>query len=133
MQRRTKKTVLNLSWLAPVVLVMIFVAPAVWGGTESEQADPNAPKGKTQSYQSVKYRLKKDAAGEIVRDDEGNFVFVAEPTETRSAKPIERPRPLPPVAPPPTRPKQSAASRLGLRRHAVDIGPEIYHFKYEEP
>ncbi|MEA3225480.1 MAG: hypothetical protein U9Q07_05975, partial [Planctomycetota bacterium] len=38
-----------------------------------------------------------------------------------------------PVVPRRPRPQQSPTSRLGLRRHALDIGPEIYHFKYEEP
>ncbi|MHC4538747.1 MAG: hypothetical protein ACYS74_03065 [Planctomycetota bacterium] len=30
-------------------------------------------------------------------------------------------------------PTVSGGTGLGLRRHSVDIGPEVYHFKYEEP
>ncbi|MFH1715738.1 MAG: hypothetical protein ABIF19_00170, partial [Planctomycetota bacterium] len=138
--------VLNLSRLVAAVLAVIFVAPAVYGGTESEQADPNAPKDKVRGYQAerdlktgkirtypvyedqkedpVTYRVKTDASGEPMKDEEGNFIFTAEPNEARA---------VPPVAPPWAGPQQPPASRPGLRRHAVDIGPEIYHFKYEEP
>jgi hypothetical protein len=38
----------------------------------------------------------------------------------------------PPVASSWADPQQSLASRLGLRSHSVDIGPEVYHFKYKE-
>ena len=118
-----KIAVRSLSWPVAAVLVMVFVAPAVWGGTESEQADPNAPKDNIQSYQPE--HLKKNASGEIVRDEEDNFIFIADPNAPA--------RPVRPAAPRLTRPQQSPASILGLRRHAVDIGPEVYYFKYEEP
>jgi len=145
MQKGVEKTVLNPGWSVAFILVMILSAAAVFGEEEAEKADPNAPKGKVRGYQaerdpetgkirtyplyegqpedSVRYRVKTDSSGEPMKDEEGNFLFIAEPNDGGVVRP----------APSWSGPKQDGTSRLLPSEYAVDIGPEIYHFKYEEP
>ncbi len=116
-----------MKWLAVAVLTLILVVPAVSEeiAQEPQQAEPNAPTRKVK-----KYRVQKDASGELMKDAEGNFIFV--PFY------VDEPNYVPPVAPPtamPTTRPPARAAALGarLQRVAWDIGPEVYYFKYEEP
>jgi len=146
MQKMTGKKVLNLNWSVVFIFAMILAVPAVFGEEGTEKADSNATKGEIRGYRAerdpktgkmvtypvygdqeenaVRYRVKTDASGEPVKDEEGNFLFVAEPNA---------PRPVPLVEESTYSPSEPVPSKLLPSEYSVDIGPEIYHFKYKEP
>ncbi len=103
----------------------------------TQAADPNAPAGKI-----IKYRVRKDASGELMTDASGNFIFVpVYEDQIQAIPPAEQPAPgqYESIALRAGFQRQawgygkSAALRDKLQKHAWDIGPEVYHFKYEEP
>jgi len=106
------------SWLAVVLLFLIFVVSAVSEeiAQESQQVDPNTPQRKIKGYKVDTSR----------RDEEGNFVRTPVYEDVSNE--------VSPVALPPIQPQVIPSTfRTQLQKESVYIGPEIYSFKYKEP
>lgn len=121
MERAIKKEAreksLNLYWLVVGVLSLIFVVPAFSEevAQEGQKTDPNAPRKILKGYKVDTSR----------KDEEGNFI--------RTPVYENEPNEVPSVAPTAEKPITSPAIEAGLQRITIDIGPEVYNFKYEEP
>ena len=115
-QRAAQERSIVLNWLAVVTLALFFMVPAFSEevAQESQQADPNEPRKILRGYKVDTSR----------RDEKGKFIRI--PVYT------DEPNEVPYVAPPEVKPARSAALEAGLQRIIVDIGPEVYRFKYEE-
>jgi hypothetical protein len=113
--KRVQEKSPDLNWLAVVVLILFFAVPVFSDETaeEPQQTDPNAPRKVIRGYKVDTSR----------KDEEGNFV--------RTPIYGEEPNEVPAVAPA-KKPVKSPAVEAGLQRITVDIGPEVYTFKYEE-
>jgi hypothetical protein len=115
--KQLQKRRVDLIWPIVAVLIMAFAIPVFSNESarETQQTDPNAPRKILRGYKVDTSR----------RDEEGKFVripvYEGEPNE------------VPPVVPTAAKPKTSAAIEAGLQRITVDVGPELYSFKYKEP
>ncbi len=119
--REAQERSFYLNWLTVAALTLIFIVPAVSEeiAQEPQQADPNTPKKRIRGYKVDTSR----------KDEEGNFIR----TPVYEEEPNEVPTVVPPVVMPTTQPPAlSPALGTRLQRVAMDIGLEVYSFKYEE-
>ena len=116
-KRKTQEGNINLKRMAVAALILVFMVTVV-----SEGGEPNATKGKVK-----KYRIQTDASGEPMKDASGNFIFVPAYDDESNE--------FSPVAPPliTYQPALSPALKAKSQKITMDIGPEIYSFKYKEP
>jgi hypothetical protein len=107
---------LVLNWPVAYVLILIFVMPVFSNeaAQEPQQTDPNAPRKILKGYKVDTSR----------RDEEGKFVRIPVYEDEPNEMPSE---------PTSAKPKTSAAIEAGLKRIAVNVGPEVYSFNYKEP